>query len=325
MRTRWLLWTPLVACQVEYGSVAIPDEIIVPANPPDVGTEIVEDVLKQGNPKQVDILWVVDNSSSMLAEQQKLTENFPSFIQYYRNSGLDWQIGVVSTDGHDPDHSGRLQGAAGYTFVDTRTPDPTGVFQQAASLGRDGHAQEEGLAAIQDALSAPLINGKNRGFYRPDALLSIIVVSDENDFSRNLPPDDFEDWMFSLKPDPEMITFSAIVNFDDPCGPGQNGRDYRQMVEATGGAEFDICTNDWTPILEQLGIRTAGLTRTFYLSQFPVEDSLVVWIEDLGEVFEFERGVDYEFDPVSNAIEFTRYTPRSSAEIHVEYELYATK
>lgn len=323
MRARTLLPVLLMACQVEYGSVAIPDELVVPVHPPDLAPTAIVDVLNQGVPKKVDILWVIDNSNSMLAEQQKLADNFPSFIQYYRNSGLDWQIGVVSTDTTDDTHSGRLQSAAGYRYVDTRTADPTGVFQQMALLGRQGSGREAGLAAIKKALTEPLIDTDNRGFYRPDALLSVIVVSDENDFSRVLDNEGFEDWLFTLKPDPEMITFSGIINGDDPCGAGSTGLDYRHQIDATGGAEFDICTRDWTPILEQLGIRTAGLTRRFFLSQFPVASTLNVWIEDLGETFEFEPDVDYVFDPVANAIEFTRYTPRSSAEIHVSYELFA--
>ena len=48
--------------------------------------------------KYLDILWVIDNSCSMTEEQQALSQNFASFVQYFVGSGLDYHIGVVSTD-----------------------------------------------------------------------------------------------------------------------------------------------------------------------------------------------------------------------------------
>ena len=59
----------------------------------------------------VDVLWVIDNSCSMTEEQQALTDNFNKFVQYFVGSGLDYHIGVVSTnwDNESGDHRGKLR------------------------------------------------------------------------------------------------------------------------------------------------------------------------------------------------------------------------
>lgn len=45
-----------------------------------------------------------------------------------------------------------------------------------------------------------------------------------------------------------------------------------------------------------------------------------MWIEDAGQTFEFERGEDWVFDEVYNAIEFVSYTPRAAGDVYVSYE-----
>jgi hypothetical protein len=176
------------------------------------------------------------------------------------------------------------------------------------------------LAAARAALSEPLVSGSNAGFDRDDALLSIIVVSDENDFSDALTPVEFVGWLGTLKPDPEMVDFSAIIGVDTEC-TDRAGDDYLSVIDMVGGTAYSICERDWTPILEALGIRAAGLQREFVLTQVPDVDTLSVWIEDEGVEYTFERDVDYTYDGDNNSIIFQRYTPRATAFIHLAYEI----
>ena len=46
---------------------------------------------------KVDILFVVDNSTSMRQEQKKISQRFSNFIKHI--SHLDWHIGIITTDG----------------------------------------------------------------------------------------------------------------------------------------------------------------------------------------------------------------------------------
>jgi hypothetical protein len=56
------------------------------------------DEIVQLTTPSADVLWVVDNSSSMSDNQRALTDNFPVFFDWFLGSGLDYHIGVVSTD-----------------------------------------------------------------------------------------------------------------------------------------------------------------------------------------------------------------------------------
>lgn len=66
--------------------------------------------------RDVDVLFVIDNSGSMAGEQATLAENFASFIGVLERPGVDanYRIGITTTDdGHfhcnTPAHSGRLR------------------------------------------------------------------------------------------------------------------------------------------------------------------------------------------------------------------------
>ena len=69
-----------------------------------------EDVFIQNRLNTVDLLLVVDNSCSMIEEQEKLATNFESFIQYFSDAQVDWQLGVVTTDVEQEQFSGHLIG-----------------------------------------------------------------------------------------------------------------------------------------------------------------------------------------------------------------------
>ncbi len=68
---------------------------------------------------KVDLLFVVDNSCSMSAYQAALADTFPVVSNYFYGSGIDFHVGVVSTDTDDPSHSGRLRQAGGQKWIDT--------------------------------------------------------------------------------------------------------------------------------------------------------------------------------------------------------------
>src|SRR5580698_5135226 len=49
---------------------------------------------------QLDILWVVDNSSSMSPLQANMTSNFNSFISTFQSKGYDFRMTVTTTDAY---------------------------------------------------------------------------------------------------------------------------------------------------------------------------------------------------------------------------------
>jgi hypothetical protein len=168
--------------------------------------------------RNLDILFVIDNSGSMLAEQQQLTANFPGFINVLQQieGGLpDLHLGVVSSNvgaagaqsvpgcpasGDDgnlltgpPANTCASQFGLQGSFISdiaqsngTRMQNYTGdlaqLFTCMGSLGITGCGFEMHLESMYRALQP----GKNPGFYRAEAYLAVIFVADEDDCSTEM-------------------------------------------------------------------------------------------------------------------------------------------
>jgi hypothetical protein len=68
---------------------------------------------------KIDLLWVVDNSSSMDVEQEKLRNGFAAFAQKYMQPGWDIHLAVIPTDVY-------LAGPAYATYLNTTLANSTG-------------------------------------------------------------------------------------------------------------------------------------------------------------------------------------------------------
>lgn len=154
-------------------------------NPPDLSPERQVDAITQVTVPAVDVLFVIDNSCSMEEEQRALRQSFPEFMTYFLGSGLDYHVGVVSTD---MDWSNRDAGvligdsSGGSSYIDPSYSEEDAVasFSDRASLGTMGSGTEKGKDAAWAALVSN-VDTANAGFYRDDADLSVIVISDERD------------------------------------------------------------------------------------------------------------------------------------------------
>jgi hypothetical protein len=173
----------------------------------------VEEKILPSNPeKDVDILFVIDNSGSMEAEQQSLQANFPKMMQVLETldgGAPNMHIGVVTSDmgQHATDGNGNaavggctgagengvLRSATGINgnyIVDelvsgnVRNRNYTGTlgdaFASIAGVGISGCGIEQHLSAAEAALQNKVTNA---GFVRPEAKLAVIVIADEDDCS----------------------------------------------------------------------------------------------------------------------------------------------
>jgi hypothetical protein len=341
MRMRWwcgLSVLCLASCEQEYSIGELGNVKGVP-NPPALATPIKVDRITQVNTPSVDVLWVIDNSGSMLDEQRKLTRNFNSFIQFFLDSGLDWHMGVITVDVVQPNHSGKLRQSAGVRYITPETPDAVGVFNDMASVGVLGAGDESGLRATYWALTDPLLTGYNAGFYRDNATLHVITISDEDDYSADQPSvNEFIDLLTNLKPDPNMLTFSSIVGRAG-CAAVEEGTRYLAVTQAVGGVEASVCEADWVPVLEQLGLLAAGMKSEFFLSELPVPGTITVRVieeevtrvgvdlaslgpeQTVADVCRAEACFGYTYDPFRNSLLFDGYFPSQLSEVVIRYEL----
>ena len=74
----------------------------------DPHTQWTDEVTVAGRPK-LDVLWVIDNSTSMCEEQASLAESLDALTERLLETGADIQAAVVTTDMEDATHRGRFQ------------------------------------------------------------------------------------------------------------------------------------------------------------------------------------------------------------------------
>jgi hypothetical protein len=147
----------------------------------------------------VDLLFVIDDSNSMIGEQANLIASFDGFIagiQANLDEVNDYHIGVVTTDAYALNQEGcRMLGAlvtesaAGVCgpWAEGRyvslTDELAPAFTCAANVGPGGDTNERqieaALRAIDPELAGP--GACNEGFIREDALLVITLITDEDD------------------------------------------------------------------------------------------------------------------------------------------------
>ncbi|MBT3217832.1 MAG: VWA domain-containing protein [Proteobacteria bacterium] len=295
-------------------------------------TQTNTDRVVQTSIPAVDILFVIDNSCSMEDEQMKLAQNFPAFVNYFIDSGLDWHIGVVSTDMERSNHQGKLQSGGGYRYIDESVADPVSAFQSMAKMGINGSSAESGRAAAYTALELRK-DGYNAGFSRDDAALSVVVISDEDDYSGNNPISrvEFIDWLRNIKGSPNKVSFSSIVGPPQLCWNAvETGREYIAVTDAVGGIKWSICSQDWAEVLDELGMQASGMEKEFFLTERPVVESIEVRVFDEPYTFTFvyddgsgevapEKGFTY--DPIRNSISFVEFVPDELAEVIIDYKI----
>lgn len=330
MRPIALLAAPLVAslagCQ-DYNLQGSGDAL-GKYNPPDLAATEQVDRITQVTIPAVDVLWVIDNSCSMEEEQRALRDNFGSFMQYFTGSGLDYHVGVVSTDMDNRDERGKL--ILDYTgssrYIDNTMSEDEAVrsFGDRSLLGVNGSGTESGLDAVMTALTTERYS-TNDGFYREEAGLSIVIISDEPDQS-DVSVNEFSSWINGLKTDEQYtVTFSAIVAPDrSTCPAAERGTYYIEVANQLDGLIWPICHEDYSSVLEELGLRAAGLKKEFFLSLVPVESTIAVTVEDSdGEVTPFVADTDWTYSRTRNSITFSEFTPLPLNVVEITYEVLA--
>ncbi|MBX2798724.1 MAG: hypothetical protein KTR31_13670 [Myxococcales bacterium] len=285
---------------------------------PELSVETVTDVIFQPDQALVDVLWIVDNSCSMENNQDALAQHFPQFMDWFLDENLDYHIGVVTTDAYEGGEGGVLRPFEGGRWLTPETDDPLTAFRQMATVGSTGTQREAGLGSAYLALGVRILD-TNKGFLRPEASLHTIVISDEDDGTpeKLTDADDFVAFYGQLKEQPDRRTFSAIVE----TGGEFRADTYVHVSETLGGARADIRDKSWVSVLDDLG-RNMTLPKTdFFLSRTPYRDDVAVLVLEDGTEVPFFEGVDWSYDPVSNAVQFLGAAPAPGAEVRITYSI----
>ncbi len=227
--------------------------------------------------------------------------------------------------------------------LNTSTPEPGEIFSEMVAVGVEGSGIEMGLASARAALSEPMLSTTNAKFLRDDANLSIIFISDENDFSEDTTSEYYRHFA-ELKTDAAyrdhgILNFSAIVGRDVPPAAGafacestngvaSYGARYIDLATRTDGALESICDEDFSPIASELGLLVSGLNLEFALTEPCDETTLEVSLyESRSDPDPYQNlaiDVDYTFNIANNSIVFAAgQVPPSEHWIVAEYQVLA--
>jgi len=260
----------------------------------------------------VDILWVVDDSATMIEEQDLLTGSTESFISFVSNSGINFHLGVVSTD-MDVD-GGQLRGEV----LGSDSVDIVETFNDAVLGQYTGSRDERGLDA---ALLAADPDG-NPDFARKGADLELIFFADEDDHSAvGVGP--FIDQLEGQRKGDVEVKIHAVVG-DPPEGcvsagaAADAGLKYLDAQSSTGGTRESICTDDYGSMLARVALDVVGLETQFKLRKVPDVQTMEVWVNEV-KVHQRRRDGWY-YNPGDNTLRFDGYgVPPAGAVIQVAY------
>jgi hypothetical protein len=313
---------------------------------------------------KIDILFVVDNSGSMAEEQSNLASSFSTFINAFADKKLNFHVGVVSTDTTNNTSYWAATGAYNYSgspyknfpnagpgsllartgndrFLTPDSVDYIEQFRENVKLGINGSGAETGVLSATKALSSDFLDAGqwNEGFVRPEAFLSVIYLSDEDEsvsasnshYVRTDPTaraarvKDFEDEIKALKGgDSSLLRVDAIVGpsrsecstINTEYGLDGTGDVYMQVASEMGGKTSNIC-RDFSSDLADIGTDLVRTLTRFKLAQKP-DGQIEVRVNGTLVPRDAYNGWEYLAD--TKEVEFRgSAVPSADAEITVTY------
>lgn len=324
-------------------------------------------------PRKLDVLFVIDNSGSMSSSQQNLANNFSSFIDRFITKGYDFKIAITTTDAfygsqflnYSPTGNGTpcslcnvnqakfRTGAGSNVFVITSENYDLGLPTEKARLkadfaanvmvGTTGSGDERAFSSFQAALESPL----NSGFHRPDAFLSIVIVSDEEDFSQGTSTPSPTGWSmneFYTNPllhsvaqyDQFLQNFtsgtastdysvSTISITDEACkatlGSGRKlATRYMNLATLTGGTANSLCAPFDTSLDNISSTVASKVTAIFNLNKLPIVNSIRVIID--GVIIPQDNSEGWGYDSAKNQISIfgSVYMPSAGSSIIINFD-----
>lgn len=267
--------------------------------------------------RKLDILFVMDNSDSMFMDYYRDIQNkFNGFLSSL--NGLDYRVGVITTDVEHTElynYKGAwgLLDFLGSGFQKTSMRFLTSATSNANTLllntlKRDevadcrknaphnqlpcGSDNEQPLASIVRSVSRA---SENANFYRSDAELITIAVSDEDEYSTGgsnttQPSQVISAVRTNLGASKAYRAFGVVIRENDiGCYNSQRseeifgqaaayGRSVTRLAEQTGGGVISICNNEFVSGLNAIanGAWSEGAVQSVTLSQTPVAGSVQV-------------------------------------------------
>ncbi len=236
---------------------------------------------------KIDILWVVDNSGSMATIQDNIITNADLFMQnFIKNNFMKWKMGVISTDRAEVPYVGFSN------VLGNKTPPSQAIelFTNAISgLGIDGSPYELVFYNVMRMITDP----QYTTFFRPDAHLAIIMVTDEEEQSEGEYGSAYNaasvlNGLTAYKDAGSIIRFYGAFDFGDLKNCQYNRAEYanspfEKIINLSGGKYMSACTPDFGKNLASIGKDILSMvdTPSITLKDRPKIETIEVYYNDI--------------------------------------------
>lgn len=256
-----------------------------------------------------DFLFVIDNSGSMGDEQVAVGNAATAFEAAITNSGLDFQIGIITTDS-DILRDGSTDGA----FTNNMTE-----FTSDINIGTGGSATETGIyfaeRSLQSIAKGDAADGTvtTAGHPRTNASLSVIILSDEASQYTSRSGGAAFDPASNLFISRKYRVYSIIEPADNVASQ------YDELAQSTGGSVADIDNLTAIPaIMNNIALDAGAASSNFTLSNTPIYSTITLTKNGLAIAASFLNGWSYNLSTNSITLHGTA-VPTGGETIRITY------
>ncbi len=279
---------------------------------------------------KVDMVFMVDDSPTMAYHSDRLAASMPALVQSLLALKMDFHIVVVSSSmSPSKMRGGKFLGSP--KVLTNGTPNLAAVLGRRLQLGADGSTRESGIESVMTALADKhLSTPDGQGFFREDALLSVIALSNEDDHSGLGTVADYTQFFEQRKKPFDNGQKSWVFNFIGtldtsarcPTNPDtsytERGSTFIGLVNASNGQAESICSSDLTPAIKNIKARIIQVLTDFKLSRKPDVSSIQVFSNGAPVPRSNVNGWDYL--PVENIIRFYgTWVPAADVAIKINF------
>lgn len=258
------------------------------------------------NPK-LDLLFVVDDSGSMGSHQINLSNNIDQFVtSIFANKLIDYNIGVITST---KENNGALRGG----FITKQTPSKELILKTNLLAGTGGSGTEHFFEPIKAALESSIAGGINKGFYRPDAFLAIVFITDTGPSDRLMNSGQLFNYLVRLKSGDvnRVLSYGAIIPMENPNNCPTDGEwrgavgELFNFINLTKGSYFDLCSPTFGRDLARIGEDLVErITFVIPLDQVPVVSTIEVKYGT--QLIPQDPNKGWTYDPEQIALRFGR-------------------
>jgi hypothetical protein len=261
---------------------------------------------------KVDLLFIIDNSGSMQSHQTNLSKNVTAFTKAFTAGvGLDYHIGVItSDDGPCTPCAGQLKGNP--KFVTSRTPNVNTELEKNMLVGTNSMHNELFFDPIVHAFEPGMLKNWNKDFFRPDAALVIIFITDADDQSRTYDMNSTYNILLNLKggDKSKLLAYGVLIPVGinppagcsrDDAGPPRKIEGFLGMFQNAGKNIMNMCDANYGTKLADLANDIAKrVSNVILLNRLPVVESIRVEYGTLTVPMDRVKGWSYDLE--KNAI-----------------------